>query len=160
MEVLEIDENDCGNKRNLFSHKKLINLFSVFLISFLFSACLNKPEATTPKNHKSTTLKIKPVTYQNEIFWNVTVDKSGENKYLVKGKVKSQISSFNYSVEDGHYQLLNNIAKVSKNNPEWGVFDLTFSVTKKDKNTTLILALFDKTLDVRNKNFTLMIPLN
>ena len=145
----------------------------VLIILTLFS-CMDKPKSTTPDKNteKTASLNKNPKgllfseiprikkTYQNELFWDVTVEKSETAKYSVKGKVKNSLSSFNYVVEDGHYQLLKDVVTVNKLTPEWGIFNLTFEAIKKDKNTTLILALFEKSTKANNKNLILDIPLN
>ena len=158
------------NKDQTFikTNLKTIKLSLVVLVFLLFPACLNTPEENTP-SHKNVGASSKPIPktttkiYQNELFWEVSVEKIENNKYRVKGKGKNSISFLNYVVEDGHDQLLDSIATLNKDNPEWGTFNFTFEAKKKDENTTLVIALFEKRLknpETDNKNSMLIIPLN
>ena len=141
--------------------KKLFKMTQIFLIICVLFSCLDQPQETTPsqKNGETSTFNIKP-TYQNELFKEVTVEKIGTDTYRVKGKGQNSISTFAYVVEDGHNQILKGFASFDNVNSEWGSFNFTFEAKLKDKNTTLILALFEKNLKYRNKNFILTIPLN
>ncbi|HZG16159.1 MAG TPA: Gmad2 immunoglobulin-like domain-containing protein [Candidatus Bathyarchaeia archaeon] len=80
---------------------------------------------------------------KNDIFQDVTVTKTGEDTYQVKGKAKIFEAVVEYVVEDGHNELASGTAQASKGAPEWGDFTIDLHVKKDQPNSTLMLILFE-----------------
>lgn len=81
--------------------------------------------------------------YQNDIFQDVTVQKTGENSYIVKGKARIFEAVVDYVVEDGHNELAEGSIQASKGAPDWGDFTIELTVKKDQPNSTLMLILFE-----------------
>ncbi|HSQ46856.1 MAG TPA: Gmad2 immunoglobulin-like domain-containing protein [Lutibacter sp.] len=147
---------------------KRIILFSLIV---LFS-CSNKKESKgesfkilktsdtvqVPKAAESDTAILKE--YANKRFKEVTVQKLVDHKFRVKGKGQIFEASFSWIVEDGHYELAKGFEMTDAGAPEWGNFDFTLDVTKKDTNSTLTLILFEISAKDGSRQYELPIPLN
>jgi len=129
-----------------------------FLIAIILLACNNSGENKTPATKD--TVENKPVNtdvktdeavdttqagkiYSNQRFKDVTVEKTGEHTFLIRGKGQIFEASFNWVVEDGHEELQKGYTTTDAGAPEWGKFSFTVDVTKKRENSKLNLILFE-----------------
>ena len=96
-------------------------------------AIKEKPEAIIPASKK----------YFNKRFRDVTVEKTGANKFRINGQGQIFEASFNWIVEDGHEELKKGFQTTDAGAPEWGKFEFTIDVQKKRENSTLTLILFE-----------------
>ena len=81
--------------------------------------------------------------YSNQRFKDVTVEKTGEHSFLIRGKGQIFEASFNWVVEDGHEELQKGYTTTDAGAPEWGKFSFTVDVSKKRENSKLNLILFE-----------------
>lgn len=146
---------------------KRILLFSILL---LFSAC-EKKESTAkpveilktrdsvpmPKETPSETVIL--TKHSNQRFREVTIEKLADDKFRVKGQGQIFEASFSWVVEDGHYELAEGFATTDAGAPEWGNFDFTLDVPKKDTNSTLTLILYESSAKDGSRQHELLIPL-
>ena len=126
----------------------------IFLLFILITSC-NKKEKIADETQvpvkMSDTVQLKKAVpsntslknYSNERFRNVTVEKVNVNKFRVKGEGQIFEASFNWTVEDGHYELQKGYEMTDAGAPEWGKFDFTINVAKNKKNSTLTLIIFE-----------------
>jgi hypothetical protein len=82
-------------------------------------------------------------TYSNERFKEVTVEKTGEHKFLIKGKGQIFEAAFSWVIEDGHDELKKGFSMTDAGAPAWGNFSFTVDAPKKRANSTLHLILFE-----------------
>ena len=82
-------------------------------------------------------------TYSNARFRNVTIEKSGENKYTVSGEGQVFEANVEWVVEDGHNELAKGFTTAEAGAPEWGRFEFIVDVKKQRENSTLMLVLFE-----------------
>lgn len=131
---------------------KFLKLAPIFLSIFILTSCLDNPPETTPKGPilESPLLNTKNITpkptYQNDLFKEVTVDKTEPNQYKVIGKADNSVPSFNYIIKDGYLELLKGSVNVAKHTTQFGPFIFTFKINKKKKNAVLTLVLAEKNL--------------
>ncbi len=81
--------------------------------------------------------------YANTRFKDVTVEKTGDHKFLIKGKAQVFEANISWAVEDGHNELKKGFVTTDAGAPEWGNFSFTIDVQKKRENSTLTLILFE-----------------
>ena len=84
-----------------------------------------------------------PKIYSNKRFKDVTVEKTGEHSFLIKGKGQIFEANFSWVVEDGHEEIKKGYQMTDAGAPEWGNFSFTIDVEKKRANSTLHLILFE-----------------
>lgn len=84
-----------------------------------------------------------PKVYSNTRFKDVTVVKSGSNKYTIQGKGQIFEANFGWVVEDGHNEIKEGFEMTDAGAPEWGNFKFTIEVKKERPNSTLTLILFE-----------------
>lgn len=91
------------------------------------------------------TVKLPPASqvYSNARFRNVTVEKTGDHTFLVKGQGQIFEASFNWVVEDGHEELKKGYEITDAGAPEWGNFKFSVDAPKKRPNSTLHIILFE-----------------
>ena len=82
-------------------------------------------------------------TYANQRFRAVTVQKTGEKEYTIKGEGQIFEAAFSWVVEDGHNELLSGHQMTDAGAPEWGKFSFTVEVKKARANSSLTLVLFE-----------------
>ena len=100
------------------------------------------PETTqVTKESKPDTLL--PKIYSNKRFKDVTVERTGKDKFLIRGEGQIFEANFNWIVEDGHEELKKGFQMTDAGAPEWGKFEFVINVTKKRENSTLTLILFE-----------------
>lgn len=138
----------------------------IYLILFVFLACNNQnnenksPDTDTIKNKiekPADTLSTK--TYSNERFKDVTVQRTAEHTFLIKGKAQIFEASFSWIVEDGHEELKKGFEMTDAGAPEWGNFSFTVDVEKNRPNSTLILVLFESSAKDGSRQFELPVVL-
>jgi len=106
-----------------------------------------KPEALLPK------------TYSNKRFKDVTVQRIGQDTFLVRGQGQIFEANFSWIVEDGHYELKKGFEMTDAGAPEWGKFEFTINVHKKRENSTLTLILFESSPKDGSRQYELPITL-
>jgi hypothetical protein len=106
-----------------------------------------KPEALLPK------------TYSNKRFKDVTVQRIGQDTFLVRGQGQIFEANFGWSVEDGHYELKKGFQMTDAGAPAWGKFEFTINVHKKRENSTLTLFLFESSPKDGSRQYELPITL-
>lgn len=92
---------------------------------------------------------------ENLFFRNVSV-KGKEGEYEVTGEARPATGQFFYTVEDGHYQHVEETKGDTRNKyPDWETFKISISVDKKrlPENGVLILNLYER--DEKGKIFHL-----
>ena len=117
----------------------------IFLVFTIF-ACNNKKSTDTEiitNTVTADTIQVeKPIEqsevlkeYKNERFRKVTLEKLGNNKFRVKGQAQVFEATINWSVEDGHYVIIDGFTTATIGAPEWGDFDFTFEAKKAEQNS-------------------------
>ena len=99
-------------------------------------------------------------TYSNKRFRDVSVERIGENKFLIRGQGQIFEANFNWIVEDGHEEILKGFQMTDAGAPEWGKFEFTIDVQKKRENSTLTLILFESSAMDGSRQYELPIVLN
>lgn len=135
--------------------------YHFFVLAILLSACNNDSKPTIDTAATQDTVSVQPTeaktpaladttasapdgqVYANERFKEVTVQKTGEHKFLIKGKGQIFEASFSWVVEDGHQELKQGHERTDAGAPEWGNFEFTVDVEKARENSTLMLILFE-----------------
>jgi len=97
--------------------------------------------------------------YSNDRFKEVTVEKTGEHTFLIKGKGQIFEASFGWIVEDGHDELKKGFATTDAGAPEWGSFSFEVEVEKKRENSTVHLILFETSAEDGSRKYELPIRL-
>ena len=145
-----------------------------FLIAIILLACNNSGENKTPTTKD--TVENKPVNtqvktdeaedttqagkvYSNQRFKDVTVEKTGEHTFLIRGKGQIFEASFNWIVEDGHEELQKGYTTTDAGAPEWGKFSFTVDVPKKRENSKLNLILFETSAKDGSRQYELPVLL-
>lgn len=120
----------------------------------------NQPQ--TPAQEQEQPKQEQPAaekTYGNDIFQKITVAKTGEDTFEIKGQARVFEGHFQYVVEDGHNELADGTVKTSVGAPEWGDFSHTLQVKKDTPNSTLMLILFEVSAKDGSRQHELIIPL-
>ncbi len=134
--------------------------YRFFFFAIVLSACGNGHETASETTASQDTMNIRPSidpaavedttaavpetsVYANERFKEVTVEKTGEHAFLIKGKGQIFEASFGWVVEDGHQELKKGHEMTDAGAPEWGNFQFTVDVKKDRENSTLMLILFE-----------------
>jgi hypothetical protein len=146
--------------------KIIIILFSLFLV-----ACSeNSTETTIPVRAEANlsvskdSIDVKEPDFLSEVYSNdrfkeVTVEKTGEHTFLIKGKGQIFEASFGWIVEDGHDELKKGFATTDAGAPEWGSFSFEVVVEKKRENSTVHLILFETSAEDGSRKYELPIRL-
>jgi hypothetical protein len=113
----------------------------------------SQSKSTTPSTNTSSK------TYSNQRFKDVTVEKTGEHTFLIKGKGQIFEASFSWVIEDGHEELQQGHQMTDAGAPEWGNFSFTVNAPKKRTNSTLHLILFEASAEDGSRQHQLPIPL-
>ena len=146
---------------------KQILLFSILL---LFLGCEKKENAVKPVEVLKTRDSVptpkeapsEPVIltkHFNQRFREVTIEKLADDQFRVKGQGQIFEASFSWVVEDGHYELAEGFTTTDAGAPDWGNFDFTLDVPKKDANSTLTLILYESSAKDGSRQHELLIPL-
>ena len=141
----------------------------IFLVFTLFADNKNKSietEIITNTVYADTIQVEKPIEqsevlkeYKNEHFQKVTLEKLGNNKFRVKGQAQVFEATIKWSVEDGHYVIIDGFTTATIGAPEWGDFDFTFEAKKAEQNSALTLILFEESAKDGSQLYTLPISL-
>jgi hypothetical protein len=102
---------------------------------------------------------VAPKVYANDRFKEVTVEKTGEDTYRIKGKGQIFEANFNWIVEDGHMELMEGFESTSAGAPEWGDFQFSLTVEKQRPNSTLMLVIFEVSAEDGSRKYELPIKL-
>ena len=147
--------------------------WTILLSALLLFAC-NKKETqrptvvndtliTIPETNKKVKItkqeNLLPKQYSNRRFKEITVERVAENKFRVRGKGQIFEASFNWTIEDGHDELMKGFQTTDAGAPEWGYFDFTIAVQKKRENSTLTLVLFESSAKDNSRQHELPIVL-
>ncbi|HSN48136.1 MAG TPA: Gmad2 immunoglobulin-like domain-containing protein [Flavobacterium sp.] len=146
---------------------KQVLLFSILL---LFAGCEKKESTLKPVEVLKTSDSVQvtkevppePSTskkYSNQRFREVQVEKLADNQFRVRGQGQIFEASFNWVVEDGHYELAEGFETTDAGAPEWGNFDFTLDIPKKDANSTLTLILYESSAKDGSRQHELPVPL-
>ena len=100
-----------------------------------------------------------PKTYSNKRFKDVTVERVGQDTFLVRGQGQIFEANFIWIVEDGHEELEKGFQMTDAGAPEWGKFEFAINVRKKRKNSTLTLILFESSPKDGSRQYELPITL-
>ena len=100
-----------------------------------------------------------PKTYANKRFRDVTVERIGQDTFLVRGQGQIFEANFSWIVEDGHEELKKGFHMTDAGAPEWGKFEFAISVRKKRENSTLTLILFESSPKDGSRQYELPITL-
>lgn len=98
-------------------------------------------------------------TYTNKRFRDVTVERIGEDSFMLRGQGQIFEASFNWIVEDGHEELKKGYQMTDAGAPEWGNFEFGIRVQKKRANSTLMLVIFETSAKDGSRQYELPIPL-
>ena len=82
--------------------------------------------------------------FNNKIFKEVTVSKISDTTFEIKGKARVFEATIGWDIEDGHYVLKEGFTNANIGAPSWGSFTFQVSATKVDKNSTLLIVLFEE----------------
>ena len=126
----------------------------ILLVFTVFSCNQNKTDETEIITNSISTDTIaveKPVEksevlkeHQNERFRNVTVEKLENNNFRVKGQAQVYEATIKWTVEDGHYIIIDGFTTATIGAPGWGDFEFTFEAKKAEENSSLTLILFEE----------------
>ena len=97
--------------------------------------------------------------YAKTRFKEVTVEKIGEQQFLIKGKAQIFEASFGWVIEDGHNELKKGFTTADMGAPEWGNFDFVVEAQKARPNSTLHIILFETSMKDGSRQHELAIPL-
>lgn len=144
---------------------------TILLLAVLVFACNNKKSHDTNYNENSTSIdtvqvtkSVEPqkqvvTTLSNQHFRQVNVEKVNENKFHVKGQAQVWEANINWVIEDGHNELKTGFTTTDAGAPEWGKFDFTIDIEKKEESSTLTLILFEESAKDGSRNYELPLPL-
>jgi hypothetical protein len=149
-------------------YKRVLSFFFIIALA----ACNTKEPSANAKMDNTvvsdTITKTPPKTvdtlitskvYSNERFKDVTVTKSGDHSFLVKGKGQIFEANFGWVVEDGHDELQKGHQMTDAGAPAWGNFSFTIDVPKTNPNSTLLLILFESSPKDGRRTFELPVLL-
>jgi hypothetical protein len=135
----------CNNNENIKTTEKIDTLRAA-------PETLQVPKSAEPE-------ALSPKTYSNKRFRDVTVERIGQDTFLVRGQGQIFEANFNWIVEDGHEELKNGFQMTDAGAPEWGKFEFGINVQKKRKNSTLTLVLFESSAKDGSRQYELPITL-
>ncbi len=113
------------------------------------------PETTQVKKEPKPPAK----TYSNDRFRNVTVERIGDNEFLIRGECQIFEATLSWVVEDGHQELKKGFQTADAGAPAWGKFEFKINVEKTRENSTLTLVLFEISAKDGSRQHELPIPL-
>lgn len=124
----------------------ILAIFLFLLISFFVGCALDSSEKKIRKDSISRAKQDSSVAvpvYSNARFKNVTVKRTGDHTFLIKGKAQIFEANFGWVIEDGHNELYQGHEMTDAGAPEWGNFSFTVNAKKKKSNSTLHIILFE-----------------
>jgi hypothetical protein len=153
--------------------KILLALLSLFILSCNSKVSVdveNKTDDTVSVDNTRTddapadtvykdSIGISPKVYSNERFKDVTVEKTGDNTFTIRGKGQIFEANFNWVIEDGHEELQKGYTMTDAGAPEWGNFSFTVTAPKKNPNSTLHIILFESSAKDGSRQYELPIML-
>ena len=102
---------------------------------------------------------IKVEEFNNKIFKKVTVSKISDTTFAIKGQARVFEATIGWDIEDGHYVLKEGFTTADAGAPSWGNFTFQVSAKKVDKNSTLMLVLFEESAEDGSRQNELPIKL-
>ncbi len=102
---------------------------------------------------------VSPKVYANERFRNVTVEKTVENTFLIRGQGQIFEANFSWVIEDGHDELQKGYTMTDAGAPEWGNFSFTVTAAKTNPNSTLHIIIFETSAEDGSRKFELPVLL-
>ncbi len=147
-----------------------LTIFATFMI--LLSCNPKEESGTSAKTDTATTTiatsveEQKPASkdtlppskaYANQRFKDVIVQRIGKDSFLIRGQGQIFEASFNWVVEDGHYELSKGYQMTDAGAPEWGKFEFIVHAPKKRTNSTLMLILFESSAKDGSRQYELPI---
>lgn len=97
--------------------------------------------------------------HSNERFKDVTVERVGEHKFIIKGRAQVFEATFGWVVEDGHEELKKGFEMTDAGAPEFGNFAFIIDVAKKRTNSTLHIVLFEESAKDGSRQYELPVLL-
>ena len=97
--------------------------------------------------------------YGNERFKDVTVERVGEHKFILKGKAQVFEAAFSWVVEDGHNELKEGHEMTDAGAPAFGNFVFVIDLVKQRANSTLTIILYEASAKDGSRQYQLPIPL-
>ena len=149
-------------------------LFAFLLLSFI--ACKSKDSTTVDESVIDTTaidntrtdevdtvyvdsIGIGPKVYSNERFKDVTVERTGDSTFVIRGKGQIFEANFSWVIEDGHNELKKGYTMTNAGAPEWGDFSFTVNAAKQNPNSTLHIILFESSAKDGSRQYELPVML-
>src|SRR5688500_5074588 len=102
---------------------------------------------------------VAPQVYSNARFKYVTVEKTAENTFIIKGKGQIFEANFNWVIEDGHEELQKGYTMTDAGAPVWGNFRFSVTAPKKNPNSTLHIIIFESSPKDGSRQYELPILL-
>ena len=140
-----------------------MKVLSIILLVLLVSCRNNnQPPATTDTVIVRDTVfidKDDAKKYGNERFKDVTVERVGEHKFILKGKAQVFEAAFSWVVEDGHNEIKEGHEMTDAGAPSFGNFAFVVDVVKQRANSTLTIILYEASAKDGSRQYELPIPL-
>ncbi|MFS0915695.1 Gmad2 immunoglobulin-like domain-containing protein [Brevibacillus sp. 179-C 1.1 NHS] len=95
--------------------------------------------------------------YENESFRNITITKTGEGQYTIKGEARVNEANVRFVVTDKDKTLANSFVTASMGAPEWGSFSIDLKLDPNAKSP--VLALFEESAATGQRIHELRVPL-
>lgn len=95
--------------------------------------------------------------YENESFRKITITKTGEGQYAIKGEARVNEANVRFVVTDGDKTLANSFVTASTGAPEWGSFSIDLKLDPSVKSP--VLSLFEESAATGQRIHELTIPL-
>ena len=95
--------------------------------------------------------------YENESFRNMTITKTGQGQYTIKGEARVNEANVRFVVTDGDKTLANSFVTASTGAPEWGSFSIDLKLDPSAKSP--VLSLFEESAATGQRIHELNIPL-
>ena len=136
--------------------------FTIILVVFVACNNVSQPVSTTDTLTIHDTVYVnKPEAkkYSNERFKDVSIERIGEHKFIIKGRAQVFEAAFSWVVEDGHDELKKGFEMTDAGAPEFGNFAFVVDVAKKTPNSTLHIILFEASANDGSRQHELPIKL-
>ena len=143
--------------------------YILIAVLLILIACTNKPATSDTTSTEKDTVAVdhtaQPVdtmvskVYANERFKEVTVEKTGDASWRIKGKAQIFEATFSWVVEDGHNEIRKGFHQTDAGAPDGGNFDFTINIPIHDPIATLHLILFESSPKDGSRQYELPIVL-
>lgn len=95
--------------------------------------------------------------YENESFRNISITKTGNGQYTIKGEARVNEANVRFIVTDGDKTLANSFVTASIGAPDWGSFSIQLNLDPHAKSPVLVL--FEESAATGQRIHELSIPL-